>query len=445
MRTFAISLMFLTALIAIPAEAQRPQGGEIQVNTYTTGNQQRPAVAMSEAGDFVVVWQSGVSAGDDNDGRSIQGQLYDSSGQPIAAQFQVNTTTTSYQSRPAVAMDLVGNFVVAWTSYSSAGDDADGYSVQAQRFFFNGNPNGSEFQVNTFTTGYQAYPSVAIDSLGDFVIVWDSGASDGDTDGYSVHGRRFKSDGNADGDQFQVNTYTTGGQFSPTVAFDSSRDFIVTWDSFGSAGSDSDSASVQAQRFFSNGMPNGTQFQVNTYTAGFQGIPHLAINSQDDLVIVWQSDSSGGTDDNLDSVQGQRFDSAGQTVGGQFQVNSLTSGNQSAPRVALDNDGNATIVWESAASGGNDDSDLSVQMRVMRPFGASPPQFQVNSSTSANQLSAAIARNPGGAFAVVWDSGDSAGTDSDNASIQLQRFEDDVHLFTDGFESGDTSRWSGES
>ncbi len=35
-----------------------PVGGEIQVNTFTTGPQWAPALAMDADGDFVVVWTS---------------------------------------------------------------------------------------------------------------------------------------------------------------------------------------------------------------------------------------------------------------------------------------------------------------------------------------------------------------------------------------------------
>ena len=53
-------------------------------------------------------------------------------------------------------------------------------------------PSGSEFQVNTYTTGEQATPTVASDSKGTFVVVWDSAGSAGsDTDNFSVQGQRY--------------------------------------------------------------------------------------------------------------------------------------------------------------------------------------------------------------------------------------------------------------
>ncbi|MGB5343614.1 MAG: hypothetical protein WBP67_16140, partial [Thermoanaerobaculia bacterium] len=60
--------------------------------------------------------------------------------------------------------------------------------------------------------------------------------------------------------------------------------------------------------------------------------------------------------------------------------------------------------------------------------------------TSNRQEFASVAVDGAGAFVVVWDSIGSAGTDISGSSIQGQRYE--APIFTDGFESGDTSAWS---
>ena len=53
---------------------------------------------------------------------------------PVGDQFQVNTSTFSHQMLASVAADSVGNFVVVWTSQESQGDDDSGRSIQGQRF-----------------------------------------------------------------------------------------------------------------------------------------------------------------------------------------------------------------------------------------------------------------------------------------------------------------------
>jgi len=85
-------------------------------------------------------------------------------------QFQVNTYTTSWQVEPAVASDAAGNFVVVWIS-----QDGSGGGVFGQRYASTGSALGTEFQVNTYTTGDQGYPvAVSADAAGNFVVVWNS-------------------------------------------------------------------------------------------------------------------------------------------------------------------------------------------------------------------------------------------------------------------------------
>ena len=86
-------------------------------------------------------------------------------------EFQVNTYTTSVQALPSVAMDADGDFVVAWHSGNfGSGQDGSLYGIYAQRYNAAGVAQGSEFQVNTHTTERQAFPSVAMDADGDFVV-----------------------------------------------------------------------------------------------------------------------------------------------------------------------------------------------------------------------------------------------------------------------------------
>jgi len=52
-----------------------PLGEEFQINAFNTGSQKKGEVAADEQGDFVVVWDSAYSDGDDPS-NSIQGQRF---------------------------------------------------------------------------------------------------------------------------------------------------------------------------------------------------------------------------------------------------------------------------------------------------------------------------------------------------------------------------------
>ena len=69
---------------------------------------------------------------------------------------------------------------------------------------------------------------------------------DQETTGHGVVGRRFDASGVPEGGEFLVNSYTTGDQRGPAVAVGAGGNFVVAWTSFGQ---DGDSLGVFAQRF----------------------------------------------------------------------------------------------------------------------------------------------------------------------------------------------------
>ena len=339
-----------------------PLGGEFQINTYTTSNQLIPAVAVDAADNFLVVWHSDGSSGSDVSEFSIQGQLYDSGGLPVGGEFQVNTYTTSTQRDPVVAFDGDGHFIVVWDSEGSSGSDTSGHSIQGQLYDTGGLPVSGQFQVNTYTTLNQYVPDVASDGAGNFVVVWWGGGSAGsDSSSYSIQGRLFSSGGLPVGSDFQINTYTTALEWFPSVAFDHAGNFLVVWRSWDSSGSDHSGSSIQGQRFDPGGGPIGGEFQVNTYTPFSQIEPALAFDSVGNSVVVWAGFGSTGSDTSSSSTHGQLFDPNGLPVGGEFQVNTYTTSVQEAPAVAFDDAGDFVVVWWSGGSYGSDTSGSSIQ------------------------------------------------------------------------------------
>ncbi|MEO8198549.1 MAG: hypothetical protein ABI689_17690 [Thermoanaerobaculia bacterium] len=349
--------------------AGAPLGGEFHVNSFTPGQQRYPAIAASGSNNFLVVWDS---AGEDGSARGIFGRRFSAAGLPVGSAFMVNTYTTGYQTFPAAATDANGFFVVVW----SGTGPTDSYGVFGQRFNLAGSTVGGEFRVNSTTPGSQQEAAVAADGLGNFVVVWASGGQDGSN--YGVFGQRFDSVGTPFGGEFQVNTYTTNQQREPTVAADGAGNFVVSWISYGQ--DDGSNWGVYAQRFAATGVKAGPEFRVNSYTTSAQFISRVAADAAGNFVVMWEG---VGLSDN-DAVFGQRFTSAGATVGGEFRVNSYTTGGQRRPAVAPTAQGNFVVGWESY---GQDGSSLGIFGRQItvnlfaHGFENNPPFW---SATTAN-------------------------------------------------------------
>jgi hypothetical protein len=219
-------------------------GDEFPVNTTTAANQNRARVAMNDAGDFVIAWQS-----QDAESYGIYARRYNAAGVPQGDQFRVNTLETGSQDEVSIASDAAGDFIVAW---HSQGQDGDGLGIYARRYGATGLPQGAEFAVNMITAGSQADPRVAMDSAGGFVVTWHSEGQDGN--GSGVLARRYDAAGAAMDSEFQVNTFAVGHQLTPDVAVDADGDFVVTWYS----AQDGDGFGVYGRRYTHEG-PNPVQ------------------------------------------------------------------------------------------------------------------------------------------------------------------------------------------
>jgi hypothetical protein len=324
-------------------------GSEFLVNTWTTDDQEAPSITSLPNGGFVVVWKSGCwwqeCTPQDGDGYGVYGQRFDSNGNKVGSEFLVNTWTTDDQEAPSITSLPNGRFVVVW---DGAGE-GDGDGVYGQRFDSNGNKVGSEFQVNTWTTNYQWFPSITSLSNGGFVVVWTSGCDPSwapcsstaqDGSGYGVYGQRFDSDGNKVGSEFQVNTWTTDSQGYPSIASLSNGGFVVVWDGAG----EGDGDGVYGQRFDSNGNKVGSEFRVNTWTTDDQWLPRITSLPNGGFVVVWQSKWQ---DYYYYGVYGQRFDSNGNKVGSEFQVNTWTPYEQWRPSITSLRNGGFAVVWQS--------------------------------------------------------------------------------------------------
>jgi hypothetical protein len=400
----------------LDALAQARLGPEFQVNTYTTAAQQRVSVASEEDGDFVVAWES---AGDqDGSGSGIFAPRFSSAGAGLGSEFQVNTFTSLNQFAPAVASDADGDFVIAWRSRQDTSD----YGVFAHRFSSTGDPLAIEFQVNTYTPFGQRFPRVAADEDGDFVVVWHTFPNQ-DGSGYGVSAQRFSSSGSFSGIEFQVNTYTPGYQRYPSVGVRANGDFVVAWQSKEQDGS---GYGVFAQLFSSGGSPLTGEFQVNTYTANNQRYAWVAADPGGAFVVAWDSD--GGQDGSDFGVFARRLSSTGAAVATEFQVNSFTPTSQFFPTVSTDGDSDVVITWSSGS--GQDGSSNGIFARRFSSEGSPlATEFQVNSYTPDIQRSSSVAVSGDGDFVVAWWS---FAQDGSYYGVFAQRFSETFELDVDG-------------
>jgi hypothetical protein len=384
------------------------QGGETLVNTSTAGSQTNnwsgKTVAMDANGNFVGVWMDGSGAGGDA-GYGIYAQRYNAAGMAQGSQIHVNTYLSDNQRNPQVAMAGNGSFVVVWESNSQ---DGSSYGIYAQRYDASGGAQGSEFRVNTGITYDQKEAAVAMDATGNFVITWQSWSQDA-VNSNGIYAQRYNSSGVAQGGEFKVNTYTTDDQSEPGIGMDSSGNFVIAWGSWGQDGSDE---GIYAQRYDSSGVAQGSEFSVNTYSTGYQGLPVVAMDGNG-FVVVWESSAQDG---DLNGIYGQRYNSSGVAQGSEFRVNTTTANQQQNPVAAMTTAGGFVVTWQSYAQDGSFDG---VYARQYDGSGtALTAETRVNTTTTDYQDLPGVAADANGHLVVVWHGNGSGDSDG----IFMQRY-----------------------
>jgi len=376
---------------------------EFQVNTTTDETQQNPAIASFDNGRYIVTWESFTGTG--TTGWEIIGQRYNPNGNSIGKEFVVNTNSTGPQLSSSVSYLIDGGFVVSW--HSSLSQDGSGDGIFAQRYDSNGEKVGDEFQVNSFTNANQRVSSVAGLEDGGFVIVWQSDGQDGS--GWGIYGKRYDVNGEVVGEEFQVNSFTNLNQQLPSVTDLPDGGFVVTWDSDGQDGS---STGVIAKRYGADGVPLEEEFIVNTTTTSSQSNASITDLPDGGFVVTWQSLGAGF---NNTDIYAQRYTANGEKVGEEFLVNTTTEGQQANPYIAR-NDGGFVITWQ-----GQSGEDWNVFGQAYdssgNPIGS---EFQVNTTTDNIQWTPVVAGLQQEEFVVVWTS---EAQDGDQKGIFGQHFD----------------------
>ena len=387
----AVALVLAAPTVALAA---MPLGNEIQLSETTSGAQQSPRLVFNPAsGEYVVAWQSGLELG----ANDVFARRYDSSGNSLGGELQVNTTTADDQANPVVAGLPDGGFAVLWESF---GQDGQSFGVFGQRFSSAGAPAGTEFQVNSYTLNSQETPELCADASGNVLAVWESRDQDGDNPG--VFGRRFDAAMNPLGAEFQVNTFTQSLQGAPRIACQPTAggDRVVMWESLGQEGQPD--RGIYAQRLAADGSRIGPEFQVNTYIYYNQSVPAAAIDDDGSFVIAWGSNTEDGEGM---GVFLRRFDSAGTPLGSETQVNTFIFDRQRNPRIAMDDGGDFVVVWESYNQEGRRSRWGSFAQRYSNSGDPIGREFLVNSYVRRSQGDPDIAMNAAdGKFLIVWNS-----------------------------------------
>lgn len=371
---------------------------DLRASLFASSTQSRTAVDAAADGRLVAVWDSRrQEAGT----YGVYARVFDADGRALSDEVRINETARNMQQRPAVAVTDAG---VAWFVWESFGQDGEGSAVVARAFALTETgltPQGPEIAVNTMRAGDQAQPSIAAHASGAVLATYASQLKDGSgrfellarrldeaeaqpqaiasmdgasdelpsvaptADGFVVAWSRRASEAQAgvyyrllslDGEG-QSEARRVGGPqetIEPSVGAAADGSFVIAWMAPHAHG-----YAVQSQRFDAAGQPQGDARTLATPEDGWLSGAAVAVAADGRHVIAFNHDQGGTLGEQLIRQQftasGERVDVAAGSLasaGRQAMTPGSNAGRAvwtSADRVALAWDGDAGLGDASAA------------------------------------------------------------------------------------------------
>jgi hypothetical protein len=185
----------------------------------------------------------------------------------------------------------------------------------------------------TWNSGSSDYPSIAIDSQDNIYVVWEEDTSE--TEVYEIFLKK-STDGGTTWTKKQL-TWNSVDSWNPKIAIDSQDNIYVVW--YGETPGDREIFLKKSM----NGGSSWTQKRL-TWNSGDSMNPSIAIDSQDNIYVVW-----------TDATPGNReiFLKKSTNGGTSWAKKRLTwnSGNSWNPSIAIDSQDNIYVVWDDDTPG----------------------------------------------------------------------------------------------
>jgi len=197
-------------------------GDEFRVDNPATANPAAPDVAMDPQGNFIVVWH-GNSPGDED----IFARRFDANGLAIGEQFCVNNPTPYSQIYAKIAISNAGGFVIVWESERLIEDSSIGRGIKSRIYDDQAQPCGDVIEVNLSFNSYR--PDVAIDDWGKFIIVWVRDDPDSSSQDVQVMARQYDDQGQAITGPFAVSPADLDSAASSSIGMAGIGNFVVVW------------------------------------------------------------------------------------------------------------------------------------------------------------------------------------------------------------------------
>ncbi len=255
----------------------------------------------------------------------------------------LNSNSDGKQFYPAAAVNRdTGAFVAVWEDDSSKEDGDGNHDIEARFFCPGGCQDRPQFTVNNVTSGQQRKPDIGMDKNGNFVVVWED---DYESDGtYQIYMRGFDNTGNQRIKTTTVNSVAKGQQFVPAIAVAPDGHFVVAWEDYSNG---ADNPQIYIRGFNADGTELFHDKNTMDTVSGTRREPDIAMAPDGSFVVTWTDDTDGN---GLTQIYAKAFNADGSMRLKHFTVNENDAGNQLAPSIGMNSNGDFYIAYDNVES-----------------------------------------------------------------------------------------------
>jgi hypothetical protein len=373
------------------------------ISTVSTSNSWTPSISIDSTDNIHVVWDDFADYGGSGADRDIFYKKFDSNTNSWGTTFVISTESTGHSAHSEIATDSVDNIHVVWddaTDYGDSGGDGD---IFYKKYNNSTDSWGTTVVVSTESTANSWLPSIAVDSLDNIHVVWgDKTDYDGAGTLYDIFYKKYNNSTDSWGTTIVVSTESTGWSEYAKIAIDSSNNIHVVWqDDYNGTGIIRD---IFYKNFNSITNAWGTTILISSESSDKSFRPSIAIDNADNIHVVWYDETDyGGSGDDKDIFY-KKFDSNTNSWGTTVVISTESISDSYVPEIAIDKADNIHVVWYDITNYGGSGFDSDIFYKKFDSNTKSWSTTHIVSSESTSSSSNPIMTiDRSGLIHVVWD------------------------------------------
>jgi len=344
-----------------------------------------PDIAVAPSGEYAAVWVETAGGFD-----SVVLQRFTADGEPNGTETFIGPTAPN-PTGPRVEANSRGEFIVIWQTTANA---------TYARLFATVVTTDGQKRVDRCVLVDGRYPdgqSACMQPDDGFVLVWSDYRAN--STGMDLYSRPFDANCTPVANETAL-VWKAGNCWDATMVRRPTGEILLAYDTSIAINFSWINISINLQRLFSNGTPDGEPVMVATGPPGFQhAYPCLGLAPDGDLLVVWQIAWEIDANHDYVNITGQWFDANLTPTGAPLVIGAEVYGYQSFPHLAMAPDGGFVVEWSFIDLVNNTNE---VYSRRFNPDG-SPNGTATPVGPPSDRMTGSVAVSSGGDFILAWD------------------------------------------